>query len=74
MQQLGTIDERTLEYGLRYEYENDIVLVKADDTARHQSGSYYTPDSLVSLIIEKAVGPSWTTDCSLPLGDRGACE
>jgi hypothetical protein len=57
VQQLGTIYERTLEYGLRYDDENDTVTVDADDTARHESGSYYTPDSLVSLIIEKAVGP-----------------
>jgi len=55
VQQLGTIYERTLEYGLTY--ENGTVVVSADDAARHESGSYYTPDSLVSLIIEKAVGP-----------------
>lgn len=55
VQQLGTIYERTLEYGLKA--EGDHVVVDADDTARHESGSYYTPDSLVSLIIEKAVGP-----------------
>jgi hypothetical protein len=57
VQQLGTIYERTLEYGLRYDDESDTVLVDADDTARHESGSYYTPDSLVSLIIEKTIGP-----------------
>ncbi|MFA5957078.1 Eco57I restriction-modification methylase domain-containing protein [Hyphomicrobium sp.] len=57
VQQLGTIYERTLEYGLRYEQDGDTVIVDADDTARHESGSYYTPDSLVSLIIERAVGP-----------------
>lgn len=57
VQQLGTIYERTLEFGLRFDADNDTVLVDADDTARHESGSYYTPDSLVSLIIEKAVGP-----------------
>ena len=33
------------------------VVPKADDAARHESGSYYTPDSLVMLIIEKTVGP-----------------
>jgi hypothetical protein len=55
VQQLGTIYERTLEYGL--EYKDGAVVVNADDAARHESGSYYTPDSLVSLIIEKAVGP-----------------
>ncbi len=57
VQQLGTIYERTLEYGLRYDPPNDTVVIDADDTARHESGSYYTPDSLVSLIIEKSVGP-----------------
>ena len=57
VQQLGTIYERTLEYDLRFDADSNIVLVEADDTARHESGSYYTPDSLVSLIIEKSVGP-----------------
>ena len=55
VQQLGSIYERVLEYGLRLEGEH--VVVDADDTARHESGSYYTPDSLVMLIIEKAIGP-----------------
>ena len=55
VQQLGTIYERTLEYGLQF--ENGAVVVNADDAARHESGSYYTPDSLVALIIDKAVGP-----------------
>jgi Eco57I restriction-modification methylase len=55
VQQLGTIYERTLEYGLKF--ENGAVVVNADDAARHESGSYYTPDSLVALIIDKAVGP-----------------
>lgn len=55
VQQLGTVYERTLEYGLRD--VDGVVVVDADDAARHSSGSYYTPDSLVMLIIEKAVGP-----------------
>ena len=55
VQQLGTVYERTLEYGLR-EVDGEVV-VDANDAARHSSGSYYTPDSLVMLIIEKAVGP-----------------
>jgi hypothetical protein len=55
VQQLGSVYERILEYGLKV--EGGRVVVDADDTARHQSGSYYTPDSLVMLIIEKAVGP-----------------
>lgn len=57
VQQLGSIYERTLEFGLRYDTATDTVTVDADDTARHESGSYYTPDSLVSLIIDKSVGP-----------------
>lgn len=55
VQQLGTIYERTLEFGLIS--EDGEVVIDADDSARHESGSYYTPDSLVSLIIDKAVGP-----------------
>jgi hypothetical protein len=55
VQQLGTIYERTLEYELRSEAGS--VIVHIDDTARHESGSYYTPDSLVALIIEKSIGP-----------------
>jgi hypothetical protein len=55
VQQLGTIYERTLEYDLRF--EGGSVTVHIDDTARHESGSYYTPDSLVALIIEKSIGP-----------------
>lgn len=57
VQQLGSIYERTLEFGLRYDVATETVTVDADDTARHESGSYYTPDSLVSLIIDKSVGP-----------------
>lgn len=55
VQQLGTVYERTLEYRLRE--VNGTIVVEVDDAARHSSGSYYTPDSLVMLIIEKAVGP-----------------
>lgn len=55
VQQLGTVYERTLEYSLRE--VDGAVVVDADDAARHSSGSYYTPDSLVMLIIEKSVGP-----------------
>lgn len=55
VQQLGTIYERTLEYEIVW--EKNAAAVRVDDAARHESGSYYTPDSLVSLIIERAVGP-----------------
>ena len=55
VQQLGTVYERTLEYGL---IEDDgKVIVNPDDAARHESGSYYTHESLVLLIIERTIGP-----------------
>jgi hypothetical protein len=56
VQQLGAVYERILEYGLRAT-EASTVEIDADDQARHKSGSYYTPEELVSLIIKRAVGP-----------------
>ena len=56
VQQLGAVYERILEYGLRAN-EHDMVEIDADDEARHKSGSYYTPEELVALIINRAVGP-----------------
>jgi hypothetical protein len=55
VQQLGSIYERILEFGLRVEGER--VVVDADADERHDSGSFYTPEALVSLIIDKAVSP-----------------
>lgn len=55
VQQLGSIYERILEFGLRFEDER--VVVDADADERHDSGSFYTPEALVSLIIDKAVSP-----------------
>jgi phage terminase small subunit len=56
VQQLGAVYERILEYGIRTTGDGGIE-VDADDEARHKSGSYYTPEELVSLIINRAVGP-----------------
>ncbi len=56
VQQLGSIYERILEYGLRYD-DNGAVEVDADADERHDSGSFYTPEALVQLIIDKAIGP-----------------
>ncbi|MBY6244021.1 Eco57I restriction-modification methylase domain-containing protein [Methylosinus sp. Sm6] len=56
VQQLGSVYERILEFGLRVGPDG-AVEIDADDEARHESGSYYTPDELVGLIIERAVGP-----------------
>ena len=57
VQQLGSIYERILEFGLRLGADG-AVTVDRDDGERHDSGSYYTPDALVSLIIERAIGPA----------------
>ncbi len=57
VQQLGSIYERILEFGLRLG-DDGAVAVDRDDGERHDSGSYYTPEALVSLIIERAVGPA----------------
>lgn len=56
VQQLGSIYESILEYGVEIE-ETGTVRPRSDNEARHRSGSYYTPEPLVSLIIEKTVGP-----------------
>lgn len=55
VQQLGSVYERILEYGLREDAGR--VVVADDPSARKSSGSYYTSEDLVSLIIERAVGP-----------------
>ena len=55
VQQLGSIYERLLEYELVRE-EGEVV-VRPNIFARKESGSYYTPDDLVGLIIKETVGP-----------------
>ncbi|MDE0331777.1 MAG: restriction endonuclease [Nitrospinae bacterium] len=55
VQQLGSIYERLLEQEV-VRVGNDIE-VRLSPFARKGSGSYYTPDDLVGLIIEEAVGP-----------------
>lgn len=55
VQQLGSVYERILEHGLKA--EDGQVAVAEIPAARKGSGSYYTPEELVKLIIERAVGP-----------------
>jgi hypothetical protein len=55
VQQLGSVYERILEHGLKV--EEGRVVVAEIPAARKSSGSYYTPEELVALIIERAVGP-----------------
>lgn len=56
VQQLGSIYEGILEYAIEAAPDGSVATI-ADKGARHRSGSYYTPEELVSLIIDKAVGP-----------------
>lgn len=55
VQQLGSIYERLLEYEVAN--EDGEVVVRPNKFARKGSGSYYTPDDLVGLIIRETVGP-----------------
>jgi hypothetical protein len=55
VQQLGSIYERLLEHEIvRDEQE---VIVRPNIFARKGSGSYYTPDDLVGLIIRETIDP-----------------
>lgn len=55
VQQLGSIYERLLEFDVVPEGAG--VDVRLNAFARKNSGSYYTPEELVRLIIRRAVGP-----------------
>jgi hypothetical protein len=55
VQQLGSIYERLLEFDVVAEGAG--VTVRLNAFARKNSGSYYTPEELVRLIIRRAVGP-----------------
>ena len=55
VQQLGSIYERLLEHEITE--DAGAIKVGLNIFARKGSGSYYTPDDLVRLIIERTVGP-----------------
>lgn len=55
VQQLGSIYERLLEHEIIQ--ENGRVAVRPNIFARKGSGSYYTPDDLVGLIIRETIDP-----------------
>ena len=56
VQQLGSVYERLLEYKLG-EGEGGAVVVTLNPFGRKGSGSYYTPDELVQLIISRTLSP-----------------
>ncbi len=55
VQQLGSIYERLLEHEIHR--EDDRINIRPNIFARKGSGSYYTPDDLVGLIIRETLGP-----------------
>ena len=55
VQQLGSIYERLLEQEIVR--EDDRIVVRPNIFARKDSGSYYTPDDLVGLIITETLDP-----------------
>ena len=55
VQQLGSIYERLLEQEVVL--EGDEVIVRPNVFARKDSGSFYTPDDLVGLIVEETLDP-----------------
>jgi hypothetical protein len=55
VQHLGSIYERLLEY--RLEEEGDKLIARPTSFARRTTGSFYTHDDLVKLIIVEAIGP-----------------
>jgi len=57
VQQLGSIYERLLEHEIVREGEGDAIVVRPNVFARKGSGSYYTPDELVGLILEETIEP-----------------
>lgn len=53
---LGSIYERLLEFELRYDKDKNVI-VHPNSYARKTTGSYYTPESLVMLIIKETLEP-----------------
>jgi hypothetical protein len=62
IQQLGSIYERLLEFNPRITEKGEIE-IKPSIFARKTSGSYYTPESLVKVIIERTIGPLIKEKC-----------
>ena len=58
VRQLGSIYERLIEHEVAHAADGgEDVVVRLNVFARKDSGSYYTPDALVGLIVDETVGP-----------------
>lgn len=60
VQQLGSIYERLLEFELKID-PTDGLIIRPNISARKSSGSYYTPHDLVDLIISNTLEPLTTS-------------
>ncbi len=56
VQQLGSIYERLLEFEIKRDPQQGLI-VRPNLFARKSSGSYYTPDELVGLILKETLEP-----------------
>ena len=55
VQHLGSVYERLLEFDLAF--VDDKIAARPQTFARKTSGSYYTPEELVMLVIRRTIGP-----------------
>jgi hypothetical protein len=55
VQQLGSIYERLIEHEVTFDGAN--IVIRPNVFARKGSGSYYTPDDLVALIVRETLAP-----------------
>lgn len=59
VQQLGSIYERLLEFEIKRDPDEGLI-VRPNLFARKSSGSYYTPDELVGLVLRETLEPLMT--------------
>ncbi|MGO9474661.1 MAG: Eco57I restriction-modification methylase domain-containing protein [Rhodomicrobium sp.] len=69
VQQLGSIYERLLEYEVIR--EDNVIGIRPNIFARKRTGSYYTPDDLVDLIIRETLEPL-ISDCKAAFQAKSA--
>ncbi len=56
VQQLGSVYEKLLEYDIADNFDN-LIILQLSNLGRKKSGSYYTDDGLVKLIIHNTLSP-----------------
>ena len=66
VQHLGSVYERLLEFDLAF--VDDKIAARPQTFARKTSGSYYTPEELVMLVIRRTIGPLLDEKCKVFAG------